>query len=286
MPEHSDDKAVTALERQLGPSQASSQLQQGPKRSDSTMFKCSKLKTVTRSELPKSFRAMYRGWDLAATQDAGCYTAGALLAHYRDERTESDQFYILDMARKQTDDPISFMRDISILDTEIWAGTKIVHESQPAVGKLLDKQIAQRLRGLSVRSIRPIGSKEDRWEPLAISLLHGELFMLEGPWNAEFVAEMESAPGKYVDQLDAAALSYQAMIGSGVGIAVAAEQRRRTTPRESERCKTVDCNRPAFEQTGYCCDDCQRGNKCSPQCCNSYSDWFVKQMPNERGSRR
>ncbi|MCF7960767.1 MAG: hypothetical protein K9M08_08485 [Pirellula sp.] len=283
-PELLPESKVLATERALGPFATSAQLQQDPRRSDSGMFKCSKLQKVTHSQLPKSFKGMVRGWDLAASQDTGCYTVGALLAHYHDERTESDRFYVLDVARKQTDDPISYMRDISVTDVMTWSGAKVVHESQPAVGKLLDKQIAQRLRGLSVRSVRPVGSKEDRWEPLAIALLHGELFILEGPWNAEFVDEMESAPGKFVDQLDAAALAYQSLVETtargGFRVATAAE--RSTKPRESERCLTDGCDRPAFDsETGFCCDKCHSGERCSPECCNRYSDWFNSRMPTE-----
>ena len=286
-PELLPEAKVLATERALGFA-TSAQLQQDPRRSDSGMFKCSKLQKVTRSQLPNSFKAMVRGWDLAATQDAGCFTAGCLMAHYHDERTESDRFYVLDVARKQTDDPISYMRDISIVDTEVWSGAKIVHESQPAVGKLLDKQIAQRLRGLSVRSVRPVGSKEDRWEPLAIALLHGELFILEGSWNAEFIAEMESAPGKYVDQLDGAALAYQFLVESVSNCATVAADRT-MKPREAERCLTEGCNRPAFESTGYCCDNCQRGERCSPMCCHRFNEWFINRLPTEHppiGNRR
>ncbi len=54
---------------------------------------------------------------------------------------------------------ISTMRDVSCGDVGVWSGAKSVHESQPAVGKLLDKHIAQRLRGLPVRSVRPVGCK-------------------------------------------------------------------------------------------------------------------------------
>jgi len=284
-PELLPESKVLATERALGPFATASQLQQDPRRSDSGMFKCSKLQKVTHSQLPKSFKGMVRGWDLAASQDTGCYTAGALLAHYHDERTESDRFFVLDIARKQTDDPISYMRDISVSDLLTWSGAKVVHESQPAVGKLLDKQIAQRLRGLSVRSVRPVGSKEDRWEPLAIALLHGELFILEGPWNAEFVDEMESAPGKFVDQLDAAALAYQSLVETtargGFSVATAAE--RSTKPRESERCLTDGCDRPAFDsETGFCCDNCRRGERCSPTCCNQWTNWFNARMPTEK----
>jgi phage terminase large subunit-like protein len=251
------------------------------------MFKCSKLQKVTHSQLPKSFKGMVRGWDLAASQDTGCFTVGLLLAHYHDARSESDRFYVLDVARKQTDDPISYMRDISFRDASVWSGAKIVHESQPAVGKLLDKQIAQKLRGLSVRSARPVGSKEDRWEPLAIALLHGELFMLEGAWNSEFVDEMESAPGKFVDQLDAAALAYQALV-EAIGKGATTSAARSTKPRESERCLTDGCDRPAFESTGHCCDNCQRGGKCTPMCNHKWTDWFNKRMPtghSPRGTR-
>ena len=285
-PELLPEAKVLATERALGPFATSAQLQQDPRRSDSGMFKCSKLQKVTQSQLPKSFRSMVRGWDLAASQDAGCYTAGVLMASSRDERTESEKFFVLNVARRQTDQPIDFMKDVSNIDTQLWSGTKIVHEQQPAVGKLLDKQIAQRLRGLSVRSVRPIGSKEDRWEPLAIALLHGELFILEGDWNAEFIAEMESAPGKFVDQLDAAALAYQSLVGSTSGGAVTAAERSHK-PRERDRCLTVNCERKAFVESGHCCVSCANGEKCSPECNNLWTDW-VNRMPAEyspRGTR-
>lgn len=280
-PELLTESKVLATERALGPFATAAQLQQDPRRSDSGMFKCSKLQKVTHSQLPKSFKGIVRGWDLAASQDTGCFTAGALLAHYHDDRTESDRFYVLDVARKQTDDPISYMRDIAFIDREIWSGSKTVHESQPAVGKLLDKQIAQRLRGLSVRSVRPVGSKEDRWEPLAIALLHGELFILEGPWNAEFIAEMECAPGKYVDQLDAASIAYQALCeqSESKGLVLAAQQT--TKVRECERCSCGECPRPAFQPDGRCCHLCTAGedDRHTPQCHGKYNDWYIRHSP-------
>ena len=67
--------------------------------------------------------------------------------------------------------------------------------------------------------------------PLAIALLHGELFILEGAWNAPFIAEMESALGAFVDQLDAASLAYQSLVESvGTGATCAAD--RSFLPRE------------------------------------------------------
>lgn len=88
--------------------------------------------------------------------------------------------------------------------------------------------------------------------------------------------------GQDVDQADGSAMGHKALSDvekKGATVVTAAE--RSTRPTGPEQCKTEICNRPAFESTGYCCDNCQRGENCSPTCSNQWTDWFNRRGPIE-----
>lgn len=290
-----DDKAVTALERQLGPSQARAQLQQDPRRSDSGILKVNKLKSVTKQMLPR-FDRLVRAWDLAATEGDGCFTAGILmgLQQGRSNRCESgiysnapatDLFYVLDVERDQTDDPIGLMKRTAIVDESRWGEVQLTFEDQPGgAGKILTKQIRDQLRQFNPKPVRPLGSKEQRADALSGAIRFGELMVLSAEWTPAYIAELERFPALPCDQVDASSLGYQALIEPQSKGAVCAAPRS-TKPSESERCKTDGCKRPAFLNSGHCCEGCHRGEKCSPACCNSFTNWFNSRMPTEHSPR-
>lgn len=294
-----DDKAVTALERQLGPSQARAQLGQDPRRSDSGILKINKIKSVTKQMLPR-FDRLVRAWDLAGTEGDGAYTAGVLmgLQQGRSNRCEdgiysnapaTDLFFVLDVERAQTDDPIGLMKRTAIVDEGRWSDVQLTFEDQPGgAGKILTKQIRDQLRQFNPKPVRPVGSKEQRADAIAGAIRFGELYVLAANWTPAYYAELERFPALPCDQVDATSLGYSALIEQYSKEPVTAADRS-TKPRESERCLTDGCERPAFEATGYCCDNCQRGEKCSPICCNRWTDWFNRRMPTEYppiGNRR
>jgi predicted phage terminase large subunit-like protein len=71
----------------------------------------------------------------------------------------------------------------------------------------------QVLPGYSVTPIPASGSKVERARPLASAMEAGNVRMVEGPWNAELVAEMRNFPNsRHDDQVDAIA---QAVIHLG-----------------------------------------------------------------------
>ena len=295
-PQILDEKAVTALERQLGPSQARAQLGQDPRRSDSGSLKVNKVKNVTKQMLPR-FDRLVRAWDLAATEGDGCYTAGVLmgLQQGRSNRFDdgifsnapaTDQFYVLDVERAQVDDPIGLMKRTAMVDADRWGDVQLTFEDQPGgAGKILTKQIRDQLRRFDPKPVRPVGSKEQRADALAGAIRFGELFVLDSEWTPAYIAELERFPALPCDQVDASSLGYQALIEPQNKGAVCAAPRS-TKPSESERCKTDGCKRPAFWPTGYCCDHCQRSERCSPVCCNAFTNWVNARIPTERGRRR
>jgi phage terminase large subunit-like protein len=293
-PELMDERKVVAVERALGPSATRAQLQQDPRRSDSGLFKVPKLKTITREQLPSMDR-MVRAWDLAATEGSGCYAAGVLMgiqrkrstiANYHSIAPASDRFYVLDVAREQTEDPLGFMRRMAVLDEHSWGRVDLAFEAQPGgAGVILTRQIRDHLRQFDPKPIPPRGSKEQRAEGLASSIAFRELTVVEGDFLSEFLAELERFPGMPCDQVDAASLAYVALTVPSKQIVLVAE--RSTVPRPSEKCQCGDCKRPMFEKSGFCCDLCLQGTaRHTPECHAQYNDWFIRQMPTERGTPR
>lgn len=98
-------------------------------------------------------------------------------------------------------------------------GVKIWLEEEPgSSGKAItDHYVREVLNGYAVRGDKVTGPKEERWGPLSAQAgaggqgEYGNVALLEGEWNAEFLDELElagSEAGVHDDQVDAAAGAY------------------------------------------------------------------------------
>lgn len=289
-PQLLSESKVVALERSLGPVASRAQLQQDPRRSETSFFKIDRIKLLTQTQLPK-FSRLVRAWDLASIQGGGDYTVGVLMGSYRSIGASLDHYVILDVLRQQTSDPIGLMMLANAIDKR-WGKVVLAVELQPAAaGQMLDKQIRSRIKDCQIVSIRPAGSKEFRFGPFAGEISYGGVSILDGPYVPAFLSELDEYPGRHDDQADAAAMAYKALVEAGTTSIVIAEILS-TKPRASERCGNPDCSRPIFGVAGYCCEHCRLAHesgseaKHSPACCSSYSDWYVHRMPVERSSHR
>jgi len=290
-PQLLDELKVVALERSLGPVASRAQLQQDPRRSETSFFKIAKIKVLTQEQLPSKFKSLVRAWDLASIQNGGDFTVGVLMGSYRPIGASLDHFVILDVVRQQTSDPLGVMMLANAIDKR-WGKVVMAVELQPAAaGVMLDKQIRTRITDCQIVSVRPAGSKELRFGPFSGEINYGGLSILDGPYVPAFLSELDEYPGRHDDQADAAAMAYKALLEASTTSIVIAEELS-TTPRAAEKCANPDCSRPIFGVPGYCCDHCrlahESGNdaKHSPACCNAYSDWFANRMPTERSSHR
>jgi len=290
-PQLLDDSKVVALERSLGPVASRAQLQQDPRRSETSFFKIDRIKLVTQEQLPAKFKSLVRAWDLASIQGGGDYTVGVLMGSYRPVGASLDHFVILDVIRQQTSDPIGLMMLANSLDSR-WGQVVLGIELQPAAaGVMLDRQIRSRITDAKIVSIRPAGSKEFRFGPFAGEISFGGVSILDGPYVPAFTSELDEYPGRFDDQADAAAMAYKALVEAGTTAIVIAEELT-TSPMASEKCANPDCTRPIFGVGGYCCDHCRLAHetgseaKHSQLCCSSYSDWYVQRMPTERSDYR
>lgn len=215
-PERWDREAVERLKNdlrlELGDFGINSQLQQRPTPIGGGMFKPDLLIPIQSWPSTNDLDKIVRYWDKAATEGAGAFTAGALMAKHK----SSQRTIILDIVRGQwsTDKREQIIRDTAHMDCmKLRSGKQSVPyavrvEQEPGSGGK-DSALftcTKTLAGFNAKPVVKTRDKPTEWAPLASQVNLGAVEMLVGPWNGALKSEMASAPfGKYKDQLDACA---------------------------------------------------------------------------------
>jgi predicted phage terminase large subunit-like protein len=157
--------------------------------------------------LPRGCRFV-RYWDKAGTEGGkGARTAGVLVA-----RTPDRRFCIADVVKGRYN---AHERERVILQTahadrarwENQQGGELsiwVEQEPGSGGKESADNTIRNLAGFSIRAERVTGDKVTRAQPLAAQAEAGNVDMLEGAWNGEFLDEIEAFPGALKDQVDGA----------------------------------------------------------------------------------
>lgn len=148
---------------------------------------------------PKRFKKVVRYWDKAGTLMGGCYTVGVKMgldAH--------DRLWVLDVQRVQLD---AHQREQLIQQCARTDGknVRIFIEQEGGSGGLESAQNSVKgLLGFRVTLDKVTGSKEVRAYPFADQMAAGNVYMVEAPWNVEFINELRLWPRSlYKDQVDA-----------------------------------------------------------------------------------
>jgi predicted phage terminase large subunit-like protein len=175
----------------------SGQYQQRPTPPEGGIFKPDKL--VFCDDL-KAATTWVRAWDLAATEDDGDWTVGALLG-----RTPDKRFISGDIVRLQGS-PDQVER--AIVSTAIADGTDVrisLPQDPGQAGKSQVAYLTRALAGFSVTSSLESGDKITRAEPFAAQVNVGNVSLLRSAeWTRSFIHEMRNFPfGKHDDQIDA-----------------------------------------------------------------------------------
>ncbi len=159
-----------------------------------------------------------RGWDLAATKDgSGAYSVGLLMG------MSKGRIYILDVVRGrwspgEVEDTIKSCAAMDGINVQ-----QDIPQDPGQAGKAQKANFARMLQGYDFTFSTESGSKEDRARPLAAQCEAGNLHILRGHWNSEFVAELGLFPGgKWKDQIDAASRAYTNLCEDYGDIAVCA----------------------------------------------------------------
>lgn len=148
-----------------------------------------------------------RGWDLASAVD-GDWTAGVRLG-----RLPDGKLVIADVARFRRGPD---QRDAAIVNTAAADGrsTKQSIPQDPGqAGKSQVLYLTRELSGFNVVSSTESGDKVTRAEPIAAQINVGNVSMLRGGWNADFVDELRMFPnGTHDDQVDALSRAFGELI--------------------------------------------------------------------------
>lgn len=176
-------------------------------------FKESQVQIV--KTIPDKIVAVARAWDLAATEITPDSkdpdrTAGALCARLR-----SGQFIFIDVIRRAANASTvrKLVKSTAIIDRGLYKCEKIYIPQDPGqAGKEQAMSYVRELAGFSVYTHTVSGDKETRAEPLAAQWQQGNVLLLEGDWNREFLNEMEGFPvALHDDQVDAASDAFNAV---------------------------------------------------------------------------
>jgi len=150
-----------------------------------------------------------RYWDKAATEGDGDYTVGLLMCY--DDSTNTT--YIEDVVRGQwnTARRDNIMEDTAESDEEKYGNTVAIwHEQEPGSGGKDSAVLTdQRLRRFIVSHVKSSGNKSVRAEPFIQHASAGNVMIVTGKWNEEYIDELCAFPfGEHDDQVDATSGAY------------------------------------------------------------------------------
>lgn len=204
--------ALLQLKHDVGSMAWIAEYQGSPRAPEGNRFKRSWFEIV--GAAPR-FARRVRYWDKGGTKDGGAYTAGVLLAHHEGIT------YVEDVVRGQWS---AGEREATILQTaELDAmkygpyGVSIYVEQEPGSGgKESAENTIQNLAGYVVERDLPSGDKDVRLQPFAVQAEAGNVRMVRGLWNEDYLDEMAAIPnGTYRDQADGSAGAFNKLtIGS------------------------------------------------------------------------
>ena len=201
-PERFGEAQVSDLEKTMGSYASAGQLQQRPAPRGGGMLQRHWLQI--RKAVPAGVRWI-RAWDLAATADpAAAWTAGAKVG-----KAQDGTFWIADMRRIQ-----GSAQDVErlLVATAQQDGVSVkgsIPQDPGQAGKAQAQYLIRQLAGFSYQASPESGDKITRAMPFAAQAEAGNVYVIEGPWNAAFFDEIDSFPtGKWKDQVDAVSRAF------------------------------------------------------------------------------
>lgn len=191
---------LAKLRRDVGSLGWAAEYQASPMAPEGNRFKRAWFQIVDEAPI-EATRVRY--WDKAGTAGGGAYTAGVLLA-----RATEGLYYVEDVIRGQwsAHERETVMRQTAQLDAAKHGDTvQIWVEQEPGSGgKESAEATVRNLAGFSIRAETVTGDKATRAEPFAAQAEAGNVKLLRGAWNGDYIDELSGFPhGTYKDQVDA-----------------------------------------------------------------------------------
>lgn len=206
-------KSLLELEQDLGQYGYAGQMDQNPVPPGGGMFKVDKIATIDQMPMPHEIDKQVRAWDKAGTKNGGAFTAGLRMLKFK-AGEYAGKYLIVDCRRGQlgTDGRENLIKRTAEADAR---KVKIVIEQEPGSGgKESAEATIKNLAGFSVKRELPKGDKIYRADPFSVQVNWGNVLMLRGDWNDEFINELRFFPlGKYKDQVDAGSMAFAYLTG-------------------------------------------------------------------------
>lgn len=157
---------------------------------------------------PGKMLRVCRGWDLASTAGGGDYTVGVKIGE-----DSAGRFYIMHVERGQWS-PLAVEGRMNLAADMDGKKTIISVPQDPgAAGKSYKSILASNLVGYNVKFSPETGSKETRATPFAAQVEAGNVYLVKGSWNKDFIDEAKIFPnGRKDDQIDAASRAFNELI--------------------------------------------------------------------------
>ena len=195
------EEALRSLENDLGSYGAAGQLQQRPSPRSGGMFDRTWWNYVDR--IPKGGRKV-RAWDLASsTRRRSPWTAGVKMI-------EHESFYYVEDVVRMRGSPAEVEREIKLTAKRDGPSVTIDLPQDPGqAGKSQAAYLVRKLAGYKVRTGLESGSKELRAEAFSSQVEAGNVYLLRGTWNAEYIDEAAFFPNSdFADQVDASSRAF------------------------------------------------------------------------------
>jgi predicted phage terminase large subunit-like protein len=210
-PKRLDSTSLKDMEMDLGQYAYAGQIGQNPTPPGGGMFKVDKFNIIDRMPAEVNIDRIVRFWDKAGSSGGGAYTAGVKIAKLKNGR-----FIVMDVKRAQwgTDDRERNIKSTAMADEASGQKVEIGIEQEPGSGgKESAENTIRNLAGFSVFKDLPKGNKEFRADPWSVSVNNGDVMLLHGDWNHEFVEEHRYFPySTYKDQVDACSAAYSRLV--------------------------------------------------------------------------
>lgn len=208
-PDRMGNKALTKLEVKLGPYATAGQMQQRPSPREGGIFQKSWFEgqIIPASEVPLG-GVRLRSWDLAGSEtDRAKYTAGVKM-----KRKDGD-IYIIHVVRfRGTPGRV----EKKLLSTAKKDGKKHpigIPQDPGQAGKAQKRYLAKKLSGFIVRFRPETGDKVTRATAFSSQCEAGNVFLVEGDWNDDYIDELcMFDKGDYSDQVDASSNGFHMLM--------------------------------------------------------------------------
>ncbi len=196
-PERFSREVVDRDKKVMGVYATAGQMQQRPAPRSGGFFVWENLNVV---KATPHIKRKIRYWDKAGTDGGGARTAGVLMGLGVDDR-----WYVLDVVKGQWN---ASQREKVIKQTAQTDGKEVhiwIEQEPGSGGKESAESTIKNLAGFTCRAERATGDKAVRAEPYAVQVEAGNIKLLQGDWNKDFIDEHKSFPtGKFKDQIDGA----------------------------------------------------------------------------------